>query len=127
MTATDPRCSAERSERHERRQCRRKGLPPPLPLTRKRPPTQPPPQAGEELSGGARPAFLQAGREEFGPSPFFSPPAGREGPGAGLSARRSLPGSARRFRWRASGPPPDLPCKRERRSSGLAPAFQRAQ
>ena len=55
-------------------------------------PTQPPPQAGEELSGGARPAFLQAGREEFGPSPFFSPPAGREGPGAGLSARRGVAG-----------------------------------
>ena len=45
--------------------------------------------------------------------------------GAGGRSLRDgpLPGFARRFRWRASGPPPDLPRKRERRSkSGEAHA-----
>ena len=63
----------------------------------------------------APPLFLLAPGGK--PLPFFSPPARREGPGAGLSARRGVAGL--HGRWH----PPGLPRKRGRRSkSGEAHA-----
>ena len=63
--------------------------------------------AGPSAGGRDSGLMLRA----FGLSPL--PPGGR---GRGWASRRDgrLPGFARRFRWRGSGPPPGLPRKRER-------------
>ena len=49
------------------------GLRPPLPLARKRPPTRPPPQAGEESAGGNRHRFRSTTVGIRQPSPRSSP------------------------------------------------------
>ncbi len=93
------------------------GLRPPLPLARKRPPH---PTSPRKRGEGRCRRFLpppSLARE----APCFLPSRLREGPGEGPLSRRDgpLPGFARRFRWRASGPlTQPLPASGERGDAG---------
>ena len=71
----------------------------------------------EDIGAGPPPLFLLTHARQEAASVLLLSRL-REGPGAGLSAQRGFAGLR---------PPLPLARKRERRSSGLAPAFQRAQ